>query len=184
MFSMWGAWHCTIFKQDGTGGARTLHEVDFCIESTGPAEVDLTCDGGDKFTVNADSLCASAATSGFLGHGSPDGIDGSRDGDRFSFTGTAGERMRVTLTPNGTTGGTGAVVTLEARSQAGATLASRTARLPISFDVALTDADLVLAVREAVGTGDPFRGGYILSVTPRSGKLGKRLLRPHPNVEP
>ena len=46
IFSMWGSWSCAISYNIGSTDYYGP-QVDFCIESTGPAEVDLYYDGGE-----------------------------------------------------------------------------------------------------------------------------------------
>lgn len=180
VLSMWGRWHCTIFSSTDSCKGDALARADFCIESDGPNELDLLWIGGGGLIVDAPA-CSSIEAAGFLGHNA----SGAGDRDVFDLAGRPGERLRISLDRDGTAGGTGEVATLAVKSKAGAELGRRTGKLPLTFDVTLADAGAVLAVGGAQGeSGDSYRGGYVLSVRPASGKAGERLLRPRPNVEP
>jgi hypothetical protein len=51
--------------------------------------------------------------------------------------------------------------------------------------VTLAGGGVVLVVASArAGSGEPYRGGYVLSATSASGKADGRLLAPHADVEP
>lgn len=181
IFSMWGRWECSIFTCD-IFGCDTAADIHFCIESTGPAAVDLTWDGSSTLAVNANDTCKGIETAGFLGH---TGNPAHGDRDVYDFAGRPGESVRVRLDRDGTGGGTGEAATLKVESKSGAALAQKTGKLPITLDVTLADAGIALsAVSAEGGPGDPYRGGYVLSVRPGSGKAEERLLRPRPNVEP
>jgi hypothetical protein len=178
-FSMWGTWDCFV-NWDGPGG-RGQQDVQFCVESTGPAEVDLSFDGAG-LTVNATDSCDQAEASSFLEDGAR-GAGGRTDRDAFDFPGKAGERVRVVLDRDGTAGGEGDTATLALASRAGQELARRTGKVPLKLDATLADAGLVVRVVPADGAG-AFRGGYKLAVRPRSTQIAGRLLRPLANVEP
>lgn len=179
IFSMWGKWVCFV-NWDGPGGLGQS-DVEFCLEP-GMWEVDLSFDG-TNLTVDIDDTCKSTATASFLGHPGTAGTTAG-DADVFDFSGTAGERVRVTLDRDGSAGGTDGIVRLELKSVGGQALAGKSGRLPIELVTNLADAGLQVHVLSAGGQGSRYRGGYIVEVKPAGGEVGDRLLRPRPGVEP
>jgi hypothetical protein len=175
---MWGGWECEIILNPTSEQFQTVAaEAHFCIESTGPSEVLLSWDGGSSLTVNANDSCKAIEAASVLGRA-------GGDLDVFDLPGRAGERLRVRLDRDGTAGGKGEVATLMVEGKSGAALARKTGRLPLTLDVTLVDGGVVLMVAGAqAGSGDAYRGSYLLSVRP-GGKVGERLLRPRTNVEP
>jgi hypothetical protein len=184
LFSMWGDWECSIFLDNFDDGP--IKVVDFCVESTGPAQVDLTwgpATGGTALFVNAGSACEGAAAPGFLGDAGTPTVGG--DADHFEFAGKAGERLRVLVDRDGTAGSVGEVASVEVTSRSGQPLAQKTGKLPITLDVVMADASAGFVVRSAGDkVANVFRGAYVLSVTPEGGKVGGRLLQPRTSVEP
>jgi hypothetical protein len=181
IFHLWGRWDCEIDADASPEGFNKLAEVHFCVERTGPNEVLLNFDGKSSLTVNADDTCSSVAVTSFLGD---TGDAARRDRDDFDLAGDSGEQLHITLDRDGTDGGAGEAATLEVESEFGDKLARQTGELPLELDVTIADAAVVLTVASApVGSGEPYRGGYVLSVQPAE-EVGDRLLRPHTNVEP
>jgi hypothetical protein len=118
IFSMWESWNCGITATcDNLDD--TLAKVDFCIESTGPSRVDLSWDGASTLTLVEPAPCTKVEVAGFLGHATS--MAGG-DRDTFDIPGRSGERFRVRLEQDGTTGGAGEVATLEVESKSGARL--------------------------------------------------------------
>jgi hypothetical protein len=181
-----GDWKC-VLKTSCFGG-RQVDSVSFCGPGAGdtPNEVELTA--RSNFVVpmysNQASSCFGIPTvaRSILGQNGEADESPAQDTDTYRFAGRAGEKATVSLDRDGSIGSLGAVATLRLRATGGPVLAERTGAVPLKLDATLPgDVDIVV-LRDG-RTGHGLRGGYALAVTPASGDLDGRALRPTGNVE-
>jgi hypothetical protein len=166
LFSPFGLWSCSI-TQDCV---FQLNPVKFCVdgEPNQITPVELVYEG-DLLTVNyGPPPCTSVAVAGFLGDESSPG----RDHDGFRFDGQAGETITVTLGPSGGSGGSGGTARLVLRDGGGRRLAGESGPLPLELAATLPAAGgYVVEAREAeAGSGEPFRGHFLVTVQSNAGK--------------
>ena len=190
IFPVQGNWACAAFTACFLGNQLATHQ--FCGPNAGAApkqvELVLRSPGGSSLSSNQISSCDEAAIGvpllahsvlGQTGEGDPTRAE---DRDTYVFAGKAGEAVEVVLDRDGSTGSVGAVATLRLRSRGGAVLGEDTGPVPLRLKATLPGEVEVLVLRDGKAN-NALRGGYEISVTPASGDLEGRSLRPTENVE-
>ena len=190
IFPVQGDWACAAFTSCFVGSQLATHR--FCGPNAGPApkqvELALRSSGGSTLSSNQASSCDEAAIStpilarSVLGQTGEADPTRSEDRDTYVFDGKAGEAVEVLLARDGSTGSAGAVATLRLRSRGGAVLGEETGPVPLRLKATLPGEVEVLVLRDGKAA-NALRGGYQISVTPASGELSGRSLRPTENVE-
>jgi len=183
-FGAIGRWSCDI-RADRQCNTRILAEANFCGPGgrKGPNYVELNWDGGSSLTVNHARACGATSTASVLGQNGEDDKTPARDQDTFNYDGKVGEKVEIKLDRDGSSGSAGSVVTLSVRSfPSSLVVAQRTGEVPLTLKATLPGpVELVVARKGA--SGDEFRGYYSLEVTPDSGDVGDRKLKPQSDVE-
>ena len=182
IFSPFGRWDCSV---DVFNGGAEIPEnkanVVFCLQS---GSVELQWDGAGSLTADQPLVCISTLASSVLGHNGEADDTPAQDIDSYSFAGTAGERVELTLGRDGAAGSTGQIATLRVRAKSGGVIGTRTGPVPIRLALTLPGpVEVEVARHAATPSGDSFRGYYRLQTTAASGDLAGRLLVPTANVE-
>jgi hypothetical protein len=201
IFSPFGQWTCGVVGPKGgcqgecpgnilattpsPGETRDVppQVLHFCLaDAPGSNWVYIQMDGTTAST-KLGGPCASGASTarGFLG----DSPEGKRDQDAFQFTGDAGETVAVTLEPDPKGGHQGSVVRLAIVGPGGGpALGKATGAVPLQVRALLPRAGSyqVVVQERSPGSGDAFRGGYILRLNRPSGAAPE--FTPRRSVEP
>ncbi len=177
IFSPFGQWNCEL-RACGEC-SPFIDQLSFCLDAEPDrlptVELFSTPDRGLNVKDFGPPPCFSAAAAGFLGDASSPGPDR----DVFSFDGQAGEKITVTLDPNGASGGSGKTARLVLRDGSGRRVAGDAGALPLKLAVTLPAAGsyAVEAVEAGSDSSKRFRGNFLVTVRSGAGKArGESLL--------
>jgi hypothetical protein len=179
IFSARGQWSCSAYARPDC--TRLVAANLFCILSDTSVNVELGFSDG-RLSVNQPTFCRSATAGGVLGQNGEGDETPAHDVDTFRFAGEAGEKVKVTLDRDGSSGSAGRVATLRVHGQGGGVIGQRSGPVPIALDLTLP-GPVEIAVLRTPGKPNALRGYYTLEVAPRSGDVGERQLVPAANVE-
>ncbi|MGD9510091.1 MAG: hypothetical protein AB7X49_16230, partial [Geminicoccaceae bacterium] len=185
--SPFGVGDCYLTIGRGPQDAHLQDKISFCLDRRN-IKVELQS-SGDKLSVDAPLYVSGSGceadegiqANAFLGHDGEDATPG-QDRDTFDFAGKRGERVRVKLERDGGIGSLGTGALLRVLDQGGGEIARRHGAPPLKLDLTLPGPVRIVVQREGE-IRDGFRGGYMLTVTPASGRAERRVLLPREDVE-